>query len=78
LTPGEVYEVTIPMWETSNVFKAGHRIRVEVSSSNFPRLARNLNTGEHPGEDASMQVANQTIHHSSQYASRITLPIIPR
>jgi putative CocE/NonD family hydrolase len=77
IQPGQVYEYKILVWETSNVFKAGHRIRVEVSSSNFPRLARNLNTGEHPGEDASMQVANQTIHHSSQYASRITLPIIP-
>ena len=78
IEPGTVYEYTIDLWETSNVFKAGHRIRVEVSSSNFPRFDRNLNTGNRPGMDAEMQVADQTVHHGGEYASHITLPIIPR
>ena len=78
IEPGTVYEYTIDLWETSNVFKAGHRIRVEVSSSNFPRFDRNLNTGNRPGMDAEMRVADQTVHHGGEYASHITLPIIPR
>ena len=80
MTPGEVYLFEIDLWATSNVFKAGHRIRVEISSSNFPRFDRNPNTG---GVIATTRreeciVAHQTIHHSQQYPSRITLPIIPQ
>ena len=78
ITPGQVYELKVDMWETSNVFKAGHRIRLEVSSSNFPRFERNLNTGNRPGMDAEMQVADQTIHHDAQRPSHLTLPVIPR
>ena len=78
LEPGKVYELRVDMWETSNVFKAGHRIRLEVSSSNFPRFDRNLNTGNHPGTDAEMRVADQTIYHDAQRPSHVTLPIIPR
>ena len=78
IEPGQVYEYRVPVWETSNVFKAGHRIRLEISSSNFPRLARNLNTGEHPGLDADVRTADQTVYHDSRYPSRVTLPIIPR
>lgn len=78
IEPGRVYEYTINMWETSNVFKAGHRVRVEISSSNFPRFDRNLNTGNTPGMDAEMEIAKQTVLHGIEYPSYITLPVIPR
>jgi hypothetical protein len=78
IEPGEVYEYTIDMWETSNVFKAGHRIRVDLTSSNFPRFDRNPNTGNRPGMDAEMQVADQTIFHDARRPSHINLPVIPR
>ncbi len=77
IQPGEVYEYPIDLWETGNVFKAGHRIRVEISSSNFPRNERNLNTGERPGFGAEMRAASQTVHHDAARPSRITLPVIP-
>lgn len=80
LTPGEVYEYEIDLWATSNVFKRGHQIRVEISSSNFPRFDRNPNTG---GVIATTtreecQTAFQTILHDMDHPSHITLPIIPR
>ena len=78
IEPGGVYEYEINMWETSNVFKEGHRIRVEVTSSNFPRFDRNPNTGNRPGMDAELRVAEQTVHHGGEYPSHITLPVIPR
>ncbi len=78
MEPMNMYELTVDMWETSNVFKAGHQIRLEVSSSNFPRFDRNLNTGHQPGMDAEMKVADQTIFHDAQRPSHLTLPIIPR
>ena len=78
IEPGQVYEYTIDLGATSNVFKAGHRIRLEVSSSNFPRFDRNTNTGEPIGTDAGFVSALQTVHHSSQYPSRVNLPIVPR
>jgi putative CocE/NonD family hydrolase len=75
---GEVYEYTIDLAATSNVFKAGHRIRVEVSSSNFPRYDRNPNTGHPIGVDAETRVANQRIFHDSERPSHLILPVIPR
>ena len=57
IEPGRVYEYTIDMWATSNTFLPGHRIRLEVSSSNFPRFDRNLNTGEDPATGTRMQKA---------------------
>ncbi len=76
---GKVVEHAIDMWATSNVFLPGYRIRLEVSSSNFPRFDRNLNTGgEDPATGARMEKATQTIHHSAQYPSHVILPIIPR
>ena len=78
MVPKDTYELTVDMWETSNVFKAGHCIRLEVSSSNFPRFDRNLNTGNQPGMSADMEVAKQTIFHDSQRQSYLILPIIPR
>ncbi len=77
MEPGKVYEFTIDMWSTSNLFKAGHRIRLEVSSSNFPRFDRNPNTGHDLFADAETQPAMQTIRHDRSYASHLTLPIIP-
>ena len=76
MEPGTVYELRIDLWETSNVFKAGHRIRLDVSSSNFPRFDRNLNTGHQPGIDAEIAVAEQTVYHDAEWRSRLTLPVI--
>ncbi len=78
ITPGDMYKLTVDMWETSNMFKAGHRIRLEVSSSNFPRFDRNLNTGNHPGTDTEIRVADQIIYHDAEHPSHLTLPVIPR
>ena len=78
IEPGEVYEFSIDLWATSNLFKRGHRIRIEVSSSNFPRFDRNANTGEPIGTDAGFQSALQTVFHSAEYPSHISLPVIPR
>ena len=78
VTPGDVVEYTIDLWATANVFKKGHRIRLEISSSNFPRFDRNMNTGEPIGGDASFVSALQTVHHSAAHPSRVTLPIVPR
>ena len=77
IRPGRVYRYEIDLWDTSNVFKAGHCIRLEVSSSNFPRFDRNPNTGHRPGMDAELLPATQTIHHDTEYPSHLTLPIIP-
>ncbi|HET7514371.1 MAG TPA: CocE/NonD family hydrolase [Gaiella sp.] len=72
MEPGREYEVTILLPPTSNVFAAGHRIRVDVSSSNFPRLERNPNTGEPIGRHSRMEVAEQTV-----FGGEIVLPVIP-
>ena len=78
VTPGAVHRYAIDLWATSHVIKAGHRIRVDISSSNFPRFDRNPNTGAPLGADARQETARQTVHHSPPYPSHITLPIIPR
>ena len=78
MEPGQVYRFEIDLWATSNLFRTGHRIRVDISSSNFPRFDRNPNTGHAFGEDAELRKATQTIHHSREYPSQITLPVIPR
>jgi len=78
LTPGEVNKYTIDLWATSNVFKAGHRLRVEISSSNFPRFDRNPNTGHAFGQDDVLERAVQEVFHDASRPSRITLPVIPR
>ena len=78
ITPGQVYEYTIDLWATSQVFKAGHRLRVEISSSNFPRFDRNPNTGAPLGEDTRLETAEQTVQHRADYPSHIVLPVIPR
>ncbi|MCA1670144.1 MAG: CocE/NonD family hydrolase, partial [Thermomicrobia bacterium] len=77
ITPGDVIAYEIDLWSTSNTFLPGHRIRLEVASSNFPRFDRNPNTGELPGRSAEMVSAFQTVLHSSEYPSRLILPVIP-
>ncbi len=76
LEPGEVAEYRIRCYPVANVFRRGHRIRVDVTSSSFPRFSRNLNTGEDVGTGTRMQVAEQTLLHTSEYPSRIVLPVI--
>ena len=80
MTPGEVYEVTVPMSVTSNVFLPGHRIRLDISSSNFPHYDRNSNTGGVISSEAldDMVVADNTVHHGGAHPSRLILPIIDR
>ncbi|GAB2610937.1 CocE/NonD family hydrolase [Belliella aquatica] len=75
---GKVYEVNMTPMSTSNFFEKGHRIRIEVSSSNFPRFDRNMNTGGNTYDETEGIVATNNIHHSSKYPSSITLPIVRR
>lgn len=80
LTPGQIYKFVIQVGNTCSVFKAGHRIRVEVSSSNFPHWDRNANTGNPLGEDnySDLRMATQVIYHDAERPSHITLPIISK
>jgi uncharacterized protein len=78
IEPGKIYKYTIDLWATSNVFKSGHRIRVYVTSSNFPRFNRNLNTGEKTFGGSTLVKAKQTIYHDADHPSAVVLPIIPR
>ena len=75
---GKMFSREIDLWVTSNLFDRGHRIRVEVSSSNFPRYDRNPNTGKPFGRETKPILATQTIHHSMNQASHLVLPVIPR
>ena len=75
---GKVYQVALSPLTTSNYFQAGHRIRIEVSSSNFPRFDRNLNTGGRNYDEREGVVAHNEVHHSRQYPSRVTLTIVRR
>lgn len=72
---GKVYKIDLTPLSTSNYFKKGHRIRIEVSSSNFPRFARNLNTGGDNYDESEAVVAHNKVHHSKKYSSQIKLPI---
>ena len=77
LTPDQVYRYEIDLGVTGNVFQKGHSVRVEVSSSNFPRFDRNPNTGHEIGKDAELRTARQTVCHTREYPSHIVLPIVP-
>lgn len=77
LKPNEVVELEISLWSTSIEFKAGHKIRVDLSSSNFPRFDRNPNTGREFGKDAKLQKATNTIYLDEEHPSHIILPIPP-
>jgi hypothetical protein len=80
MTPGQIYEITIDLTATSNVFLAGHRIRLEVSSSNFPRYDRNSNTGGviATEREQDMTTAVNHVHHGPNQPSRLTLPLLRR
>jgi putative CocE/NonD family hydrolase len=78
LVPGTVYDLTIDMWSTSNVFLKGHKIRLEISSSNFPRFDRNLNTGESAAGSSAFVKATNTILHDKEHPSTLLLPVVPR
>ncbi len=78
MEPGKVYKVTLQPMTTSNFFEAGHRIRLEVSSSNFPRFDRNLNTGGRNYDEAQGVVAHNVVHHSRQYATSMTITVVKR
>jgi putative CocE/NonD family hydrolase len=77
MTPGEIYEFNIKLDPCSNVFKKGHRIRVDISSSNFPRFDVNPNSGEPPNNNRRMITAVNTIYHNSKHPSHILLPLMP-
>jgi putative CocE/NonD family hydrolase len=77
LKPGQVYKFTIDLWSTSNVFLKGHALRLEISSSNFPRFDRNLNTAEQPELGQQFASATNVIYHDAQHPSALILPIVP-
>jgi len=78
MKPGEIYEFTVQLYPTSNLFKAGHRIRLDISSSNFPRFDVNPNTGEPLNAHRRMVTATNTLYHDSAHPSQVILPVIPR
>ena len=77
LEPGQVAEVVITLYPTSNLFAKGHRIRLDVSSSNFPRFDVNPNTGEPIGRDRRRRAADNTVYHDGERPSHVVLPILP-
>ncbi|MCI0622619.1 MAG: CocE/NonD family hydrolase [Acidobacteria bacterium] len=77
LEPGSIYEYRISLLPTSNVFLKGHRIRVHVTSSNWPLIDRNPNTGSPQGRDAAVRAAHQRIYHDQRRPSHIVLPVLP-
>ena len=76
LTPGRAYEITIILAPTSNLFKADHRIRLDISSSNFPRFDVNPNTGEPVGRHSRTAVADNAVYHDARHPSHVVLPIV--
>jgi putative CocE/NonD family hydrolase len=78
INPDQIYQFAIDLWSTSNVFRKGHRIRLEVSSSNFPRFDRNLNTGKEARNAKQFVSATNTIYHDASHPSAVVLPIVPQ
>jgi putative CocE/NonD family hydrolase len=76
MNPGQIYKLNLDMWATSNVFRQGHRLRLEISSSNFPRFDRNLNTGLEARNTDHFVSATNSIYHDEQHPSALTLPIV--
>jgi len=76
LEPGAEYEFEVDLVGTANVFRPGHRIRVDITSSNFPQFDRNPNTGENLGASTKLRVAKQTIFHGGARASHLVLPVV--
>jgi uncharacterized protein len=77
INPGQTYKFTLDLWATSNVFRKGHRLRLEISSSNFPRFDRNLNTGEDSASGRKFVSATNTILHDAEHPSALILPVVP-
>jgi putative CocE/NonD family hydrolase len=78
MEPGNVYKVTLQPLNTSNYFQPGHRLRIEISSSNFPRFDRNLNTGGKNFDEPAGVVAHNAVHHSKRYPSEVTVTVVKR
>ena len=76
LNPGQTYKFTLDLWSTSNLFRKGHRLRLEISSSNFPRFDRNLNTGEDPSSTRKPVTASNSIYHDAEHPSALILPVV--
>jgi putative CocE/NonD family hydrolase len=76
MEPDKVYKVTLQPMTTSNYFQPGHRIRLDVSSSNFPRFDRNMNTGGRNYDEVQGVVAHNAVHHSTQHPSQVRLTVI--
>jgi putative CocE/NonD family hydrolase len=77
MNPGQTYKITLDLWSTSNVFRKGHRLRLELSSSNFPRFDRNLNTGEDNASARKSIAAINAVYHDAEHPSALILPIVP-
>lgn len=77
LNPGQTYKLALDLWATSNVFGKGHQLRLEISSSNFPRFDRNLNTGENAAYARKSVPATNTIYHDTEHPSSLVLPVVP-
>jgi uncharacterized protein len=77
MNPGQIYQVTLDLWSTSNLFLRGHTLRLEISSSNFPRFDRNLNTGEEIKHAGKFVSASNTILHDAQHPSALVVPVMP-
>jgi uncharacterized protein len=77
MNPGQIYEITLDLWATSNVFLRGHTLRLEISSSNFPRFDRNMNTGEEARFARNSVPATNMILHDAQHPSALILPVMP-
>ena len=78
LKPGEIYKFSIDLWATSNVFRRGHRLRLEIASSNFPRFDRNSNTGDDSAHSQKLVPAENVVVHDADHPSTLILPIVPR
>jgi putative CocE/NonD family hydrolase len=77
MNPSQTYKLSLDLWSTSNVFRKGHRLRLEVSSSNFPRFDRNLNTGEDNASARKGVSATNSVFHDAEHPSALILPIVP-
>jgi predicted acyl esterase len=77
MNPNQVYKISVDLWATSNVFKQGHIMRLEVSSSNFPRFDRNLNTGADQATSREFVSATNTIFHDDERPSALIVPVMP-
>jgi hypothetical protein len=78
LTPGQIYEYTLDLWQTGINIPKDHRLRVEVSSASFPLFSRNLNTGGHNETEVNYVPAEQTVYHDAARPSHVLLPVIPQ